>query len=81
MDKRKSFWNDQKNKSQISLILNELDIEIITSSVPTAKPNVERSFLDSQQWLSLKLFNRNIFTIEDFNKNIDLYNKSDRKFK
>ena len=80
-DKRKSFWNGHENKSQISLILSDLDIDIITSSEPTAKPNVERSFHDSQQWLPLELFEQKIFSIKKFKMKIDvLTTKHNQRF-
>jgi hypothetical protein len=74
-DKRKSFWNGEENGSQISLMLMELDIEVITSSEPTAKPNVERSFLDAQQLYPLLCFKQNIMNLEQFKKALPKFMK------
>ena len=74
-DKRKSFWNGVDNSSQISLILKKLDIEIITSSDPTSKPNVERSFHNAQQLYPLICFKESINTFEKLQKNVDKLTK------
>jgi hypothetical protein len=45
-------------------MLQELGIEVIASSEPTTKPNVERSFLDAQQLYPLLCFTKNIKILE-----------------
>ena len=66
-DKRKCFWNGIEANSHVARIIKDLDIEIFSSSDPTSKPNVERSFRNSQQLFPMLFHTLKINSIESVN--------------
>ena len=68
-DCRRTFYNpDIHNKTDFTLSLEKLGIQVISSSAPTAKPNVERAWGSLQIWIRTELVNAGIKTFEEFKK-------------
>lgn len=81
-DKRLTFWS-KDSKTNMTYCLNQLGIEVESKSEPTFKPNVERSFLNAQNFYPIFFFNNNIKTKDDLENNLEIlvkaYNKKFNK--
>ncbi|VDR42256.1 DDE-type integrase/transposase/recombinase [Mycoplasmopsis caviae] len=82
-DRRRTFWGSDSTRTAMEEALNARGIELITSSNPKAKPNVERSFWTLQRWIGTFFHTNGINCFEDFLGKIELlideYNKQFKK--
>ncbi|WP_436358360.1 hypothetical protein ACR34G_02350 [Mycoplasma sp. 480] len=82
-DKRKTFYGTQDSETNLTKEMEKRGIKVISSSVPTHKPNVERSFRNIQQYFPVLFLEYDLKTIDDLNINSDLiinsYNKKYKK--
>ncbi|MFV8515952.1 hypothetical protein, partial [Mycoplasma sp. Z244B] len=82
-DRRRNFWWSDEVKTNFEKALNKRGIKLLTSSNPTFKPNVERSFMTAQMNYPLWISENKLNSLDELNKNsdklVEFYNKKFNK--
>lgn len=79
-DKRRTFWINHYDVSHMKESLNDLDVELYSSSEPTAKPNVERAFRNMQDLFPFLYYKNKITNYENALEVIDDFSNEYNKY-